>query len=135
MDPQEMITKQQKVINNLNMIIPLLWNRIWCFEAIVAPWDDYCTRRIREERWVLVKSTWDFAGFEVDRVLTEDEAQDLDPGLAPQCTPEAWMPGNYDAGDDSSEVGDSGDDGDAGADGDEQGDDLEDEGLVEDFEE
>ena len=109
MDPQQVITKQLKTINKISTLIPFLWNRIWCFEAIVAPWDDYCTQRIREERRVLVNYTRDFAGFEVDRILTEDELQDLDPNFAPHCTPEAWMPGNYDAGDDSSD----GDDDDA----------------------
>ena len=131
MDPQH---SQQKAINNLKMIIPFLWNRIWCFEAIVAPWDDCCTRRLREERRVLVKYTRNFAGFEVDRVLTEGELQDLDPNFAPHCTPEAWMPGNYDAGDDSSDVGDSGDDEDAGAEGCEHGDDSGDEEDADDLE-
>ena len=60
-----------------------------------------------------MKYTGDFADFEVDRVLVGDELQDLDPNFAPHCTPEAWMPGNYDAGDDWSDDGDSGDDGDA----------------------
>ena len=134
MDPQQVITKQQKAINNLKKIIPFLWNRIWCFEAIVAPWDDYCTPRIREERRVLVKYTGDFAGFEVDRVLTEDELQNSDPNFAPHCTPEAWMPGNYDAGDDWSDDGDSGDDGDAVAERCEYDDDSEVEEQADDLE-
>ena len=135
MDPHELIINQQKAIKNLNTLVPFLWNRIWCFEAIVAPWDDYCTQRIREERRVLVKYTGEFAGFEVDRVLTKDELEGLDPAFAPHCTPEAWMPGNYDAGNDSSDDGgNSGDDEDAGADGGEPGDDLGDEEDAEDLE-
>ena len=77
------------LIRNLSILNICLWARVWEFEDIVKP--NECEKRVWDNRKKLVDQTYQYAGFEVNKIDPDEEAK-VFVAHGPLHTPDAWMP-------------------------------------------